>query len=257
MQQQRSQSIFQRLQRTFTKSPTNMASALPALAMAAAVSFTAVPAAQAATMTLSDTDSDSYRFVSSLAKQSSSRSTRTSRSITNSDRPGLTLNKFDPTLGILQSVRISGTVSFTRSIGNVSVFCRDDGLINSNCASSSASQSSSGNTRIDNPFDGLGYGSSFNTLISPAQFADLIGTGTFVVPWRVSLFHSAQASCTPTSTTDITDCDVSARTTFNFSVSANVTYTYMTPPPPAVPLPASGLLLLGGLAALGLRHRAR
>ncbi|MEM6760730.1 MAG: choice-of-anchor E domain-containing protein [Pseudomonadota bacterium] len=217
--------------------------------------------AQATTLVTSNQDAAGFSVTSNISRNSSNPQVTASRTITDRDasRP-LSLEKFDASLGILEAVVFTGSVSATNLAGSASVFCRDSGLINSRCRDSSVSQTSSRSAQIDLPFDGTGpVTGNFSQSVSPSDFSAFIGTGRFSVPWQYSISHRATASCTPSLTTSIESCDVSASRIFDFTANVTVRYTYsLRPPEPApVPLPASGLLLLGGLAALGLRRRAR
>ncbi|MEL7165311.1 MAG: VPLPA-CTERM sorting domain-containing protein [Pseudomonadota bacterium] len=215
--------------------------------------------AQAATLVTTDQDNASFFTFSDLSRRNTGRSVTTSRTVTNRDAPvPLSLRKFDPSLGVLEGISFSGSVFASNSSGTVSVICRDSGLINSDCRDESASQSSTRSARVDLPFDGAGYLSgNFSGSVDPSDFSTFIGTGSISVPWQYSFFHRATANCTPSNLTNIERCEVSASRRFDFSANVTVRYTYSTRPPSPVPLPASGLLLLGGLAALGLRRRRR
>ena len=224
---------------------------------ALALVFAAANTASATTLTIADTSSATRSFTSTLTRTSSSRSTSRTANVNDRAQTSLRLDQFNAALGTLQSIRVVGRATLSRRVGSVTVTCRDSGLINSACASSSGSQSSSGFAELDAPFDASNqFRTTFDVSIAQDQFAGFIGTGSVEVPWQVTYSHRVLASCTPSRLTDIEQCNVTGRTTFDFFAEASVVYGYTAPPPP-VPLPAGLPLMLAGLGALAvLRRRA-
>lgn len=237
---------------------------LHALTMALALCCTS---ATASTLTTFTTSEDAGRRLvttglfdrnTGAGVQNVSDSTET----TNAAQPPMSIAQFDPTFGVLEAVTVNWRMEQTAFNPTVSLVCRDTGLRNSSCEDESSSASSSLSSAIDLPgaltrviIGNQNIRTSYS--VDPADFGDFVGTGSVVVPWRISFSHSVSGTCDPNLLTTISVCDLSSEATFNFFTAVSATYEYSTgeTPPSAVPLPASGLLLLGGLAALRLRQR--